>query len=127
MSYDDNKGPRDDIDKQSARPAFQALIYPGTPWRIKPHKQSPPAFLAVGFNDGTSAALARIYPLFKEAGVPAELHIYAGAGHPTGFRPKDGTPASKWQERFYEWLADRGFLKKTDPAPSNSPADAPRT
>jgi acetyl esterase/lipase len=115
MSYDAVENPVDDVDKQNAKPAFQALIYPGTPGRIKPNAQSPPVFMAVGFNDGTSIGLARIYPLFKEAGVPAELHIYAGAGHPTGFRPKDGTPASKWQERFYEWLDDRGFLSVSEP------------
>lgn len=105
-------GSTDPIDQQNAKPAFQALIYPGTPARIVPTKESPPAFLAIGFNDGAAVALARVFPLFKEVGVPAELHIYAGAGHPTGFRPKDNTPASKWQERFYEWLADRGFLTK---------------
>jgi endo-1,4-beta-xylanase len=109
------EGSSDPVDQQNAKPTFQGLIYPGTPWRIVPTKESPPAFMAIGFDDPSVAPLAKVFPLFKEVGVPAELHIYAGAGHPTGFRPKDNTPASKWRERFYEWLDDRGFLTKPGP------------
>ncbi|MES2694713.1 MAG: alpha/beta hydrolase, partial [Verrucomicrobiota bacterium] len=36
----------DPIDRQSARPDFQALIYPGKSSLIKPEKGAPPAFLA---------------------------------------------------------------------------------
>jgi len=55
------------------------------------------------------------------ATMPAELHIYAGSGHGFGFRPPSTInpqlsttqkPAGKWIERFEEWLADSGFLKK---------------
>src|SRR4051794_32559954 len=38
----------DPIDRQSAKPDFQALIYPGTSGKILPTKDSPPAFLACG-------------------------------------------------------------------------------
>ena len=44
--------------------------------------------------------------------VPAELHIYAGTGHGFGLQANDPKPAGKWIERFGEWLADSGFLKK---------------
>ena len=44
--------------------------------------------------------------------VPAELHIDAGSGHGFGLRANDPKPAGKWIERFEEWLADSGFLKK---------------
>ena len=80
-----------------------------------PTKDSPQAFMAVGFRDRTSEPLALAYTRFMQAGVPAELHVYANAGHPDGFREKDRTPASKWSERFYEWLDDRGMLKRGDP------------
>ena len=55
---------------------------------------------------------------FKQLEVPAELHSYAGSGHGFGFRPPStinspqSTNIGKWIERFEEWLADSGFLKK---------------
>jgi hypothetical protein len=44
--------------------------------------------------------------------VPAELHIYAGVGHGFGLRASNTGPASKWIDRFYEWLGESGFLKR---------------
>ncbi len=102
----------DPIDRQSARPDFQALIYPGKSGQIKPEAGAPPVFLAAGFNDrpDISEGLANVYLLFKKAGVPAELHIYAGAGHGFGLRPANTSPAGAWPVRFVEWLADRKLL-----------------
>ena len=108
---------------QSARPDFQALIYPGRLQRIEPATNSPPVFLVCGYNDrpDISEGLASVYLKFKQLKVPAELHIYAGSGHGFGFRPPSTLnpqlsttqkPAGKWIERFEEWLADSGFLKK---------------
>lgn len=110
----------DTIDRQPSRPAFQALIYPGRSNRIEPATNSPPVFLVCGYNDrpDISEGLASVYLKFKQLKVPAELHIYAGSGHGFGFRPpsttnsQPSTGTSKWIERFEEWLADSGFLKK---------------
>src|SRR5436309_11291463 len=41
----------DAVDRQNSRPAFQALIYPGSSRKIEPTKESPPAFLACAYND----------------------------------------------------------------------------
>src|SRR5205807_4127901 len=78
----------DPIERQSSRPDFQGLIYPGKSPLIKPTKDSPPAFLACGFKDrkDISEGLAEVYLLFKQAGVPADLHIYATANHGFGSR-----------------------------------------
>lgn len=105
-------GAADPIDRQSARPDFQALIYPGKSSLIKPEKGAPPAFLAAGFNDrkDISEGLAEVYLLFKRAGVPADLHIYAGAGHGFGLRETNKSPAGAWPQRFLEWLADQKLL-----------------
>ena len=54
---------------------------------------------------------------FKQLKVPAELHIYAGTGHGFGLRANNNQPAAKWIERFEEWLADSGFLKKRESIP----------
>ena len=102
----------DPIDRVSARPDFQALIYPGKSNLIIPEKGAPPVFLACGANDrpDISEGLPAVYLLFKKVGVPAELHIYAGAGHGFGLRAANKSPAGAWPERFREWLADRKFL-----------------
>ncbi len=102
----------DSIDRLSARPDFQALIYPGKSNLIIPEKGAPPVFLACGATDrpDISEGLPAVYLLFKKAGVPAELHIYAGAGHGFGLRAANKSPAGAWPERFREWLADRKFL-----------------
>jgi len=100
----------DPVERESARPAFQALIYPGEPDKILPTKDSPPAFLAAGNDDKLSAGVAQIYLRFKAAGVPAEVHIYRGVGHGFGFRPTNIYPYRTWLERFREWLEVGGFL-----------------
>jgi endo-1,4-beta-xylanase len=51
-----------------------------------------------------------VYLRFKRAGVPAELHIYAGAGHGFGLRESNKSPAGAWPTRLREWLVDRKFV-----------------
>lgn len=105
----------DPIGRQSSRPDFQALIYPGNASRIKPATNSPAAFLACGNNDrpDISEGLATVYLKFKQVNVPAELHIYAGVGHGFGLRASNTGPISKWLDRFDEWLGQSGFLKQS--------------
>ena len=100
------------IERQSARPSFQALIYPGNSPGILPAKDSPPAFLACGDKDrqDISEGLAEVYLRFKRAGASAELHIFAGIGHGFGLRDGMKGPVSNWPERFTEWLTSRAFL-----------------
>ncbi|MDX1951959.1 MAG: alpha/beta hydrolase [Verrucomicrobiota bacterium] len=104
---------QDPIEREQSKPAFQALIYPGRSDLIVPTKDSPPAFLAAGFKDrkDISEGLAEVYLRFKRAGVPADLHIYAGAPHGFGLRVTDRSPAGAWPERFVEWLADQKILQ----------------
>ena len=103
----------DAIDRQSSRPNFQALIYPGHSSRIKPTGKSPPAFLCCGSLDrpDISEGLAKAYLKFKHAGIPVELHIYSGIKHGFGLRPTSTGPISQWPQRLREWLAQSGFLK----------------
>lgn len=100
------------IDRQSSRPDFQALIYPGTSHLFEASKGMPPVFIACGYGDRPDIAegMAGLYLKYKAAGVKAELHIYSEAGHGFGYRPDKTGAASKWPERFVEWLADSGFL-----------------
>jgi len=105
---------RDTVDRLSAKPDFQALIYPGSSRNIEPTKESPPVFLACAYNDrpDISEGLANVYLKFKQAGVPAELHIYSSGGHGFGLRSSNRKPVGTWIARFEEWLADSGLLKQ---------------
>jgi endo-1,4-beta-xylanase len=102
----------DVVDRQSARPDFQILIYPGRSGDIVPTKDSPPAFLACGEKDrqDISEGLADVYLRFKRAGASAELHVYAGVGHGFGFRPTNKGPSATWPDRLVEWMDGRGLM-----------------
>ena len=104
----------DPIDHESAKPNFQALIYPGTSAKIQPTRDSPPVFLACGNLDrpDISQGLAEAYLRFKQVGVPAELHIYAKTGHGFGLTPKLRPPASEWPIQFEQWVNNLGFGRK---------------
>jgi endo-1,4-beta-xylanase len=115
MSFDGgNKEAADAIERESSKPEFQALIYPGSSRRFAPIKESPPVFIVCGYKDrpDISQGMAEVYLKFKQVGVPAELHIYASAGHGFGMRDKNTDAAGKWPTRFEEWLGDLGFLQK---------------
>ncbi len=102
----------DPVERQSCRPDFQVLIYPGSSKRFTVAAGMPPAFIACGADDrpDISEGMAALYLKYKEAKVPAELHIYAKTGHGFGFRPDNATPAGAWPERLVEWLEHLGFL-----------------
>jgi acetyl esterase/lipase len=115
MKHDDGaKDATDPIERASSRPNFQALMYPGGTGSFKVEPGMPPVFLAAGYKDRPDIAegLATLYLAYKAAKVPAELHIFANAGHGFGYRA-DAKPsgAARWPERFTEWLADSGLLK----------------
>jgi acetyl esterase/lipase len=105
----------DPVNRFDARPSFQGLIYPGQSQNIKPEKGSPPAFLCCGADDrpDISEGLPKVYLLFKQAGVPVELHIYANTPH--GFGAKTGTPAAGWPDCFREWLVNQKIIARPNP------------
>jgi acetyl esterase/lipase len=103
----------DPIERVGCRPDFQALIYPGTSDLFTVEQGMPPLFIACGYGDRPDIAkgMASLYLKYKEAGIKAELHIYANAAHGFGYRPGTTTAAGAWPFRFQEWLADSGLLK----------------
>jgi acetyl esterase/lipase len=104
------------VEREPARPDFQALIYPGRSRDIVPDAKSSPAFLAAAYDDrqDISEGLAEVYLRFKRAGVPAELHIYGSGGHGFGVRATNTRPVGQWLTRFVEWLRDRKILERTE-------------
>ena len=105
----------DPIDRLSARPDFQALVYSG-PLGIRGAtvtKDMPPTFLLVGDNDGAATVLVNHYLALKKAGVSSELHVYANTPHGFGLRDnKVNKPADSWPQRFEEFLTAQGMMKK---------------
>jgi acetyl esterase/lipase len=107
MRYDSVQLPVNDaIDRQSSRPNFQALIYPGNAGRFTVTPQSPPVFILCGYQDSPaiSEGMARLYLKYKEAGIPAELHIYSNIGHGFGIRDTNKGGYSEWPQRLLDWL-----------------------
>ncbi len=107
-----NDTAKDPIDRLSDKPNFQALIYPGNIRRFTVGVSSPPAFLAGGYKDrkDISEGLAELYLKYKQANIPAELHIYGNVGHGFGMRQTNSGAYSQWPQEFLQWLTDMGFV-----------------
>jgi acetyl esterase/lipase len=101
----------DPIERESCRPDFQVLIYPGSSQRFTVQPGMPPAFIALGAKDrdDISLGMAQLYLKYKAAGVPAELHIFSNAGHGFGYRPNTQNAAGDWPYRLRDWMIDSGF------------------
>ena len=111
------KDSADVIEQQSCRPDFQALIYPGSSGTFTAEAGMPPVFIAAGYSDRPDIAegMASLYLKYKAAKVPAELHLFANAGHGFGYRHNTKPSAvARWPERFTEWLSDSGLLKESE-------------
>lgn len=112
--------PGDGIDQVSCRPDFAVVVYPGylkakdkdelAPGLRIPSK-APPMFLVHGGADIISSPEHSVvlYKALLKAGVPAELHVYAGAAHDFGVRPSD-QPCSTWTQACATWMRYQGFL-----------------
>jgi acetyl esterase/lipase len=115
--------PVDAIDKVSCRPDFGIAVYSGY-LKAKDRDElapglrvpagTPPIFLAHGGADiiSTPEHSVFMYLALRRAGIPAELHIYAGAAHDFAVR-KVGHPCSNWTKHCVAWLNAQGFLKAT--------------
>ena len=73
---------------------------------------TPPIFLVHGGEDIISLPdhSVLMYLALKQAGIPAELHIYAGTAHDFGVRTNE-RPYSKWTASCADWLRASGFLR----------------
>lgn len=109
----------DDIDQASCDPDFAVLVYPaylvGEAGELRSEvtvsKETPPTFLAHAYDDPvTCKSSVEFFLALKNAGVPAELHVYDAGGHGYGLR-KTEQPVTTWNERCAEWMTSRGLLK----------------
>jgi dienelactone hydrolase len=103
----------DAIDKASAKPDFQALLYPAIPHEPRLTAGTPPAFMACGAQDrpDISQGLPKLYLDFEMLHLTAELHVYAGVGHGFGIRSSNPAPVSGWPMLFLQWMKQQGLLE----------------
>jgi len=110
-----SQGAPQPIDRESSKPAFQALIYPAIPSDeiAKLSKDTPPAFLLCGADDrpDISQALPELFTALRRAGVSAELHVFGGVGHGFGLRDSNHGPIAGWLGLFYGWLGQQRLLQ----------------
>ena len=104
----------------NARPEFVILGYPaylsvGPVGRdldpsLTPNSRTPPTFMIQAENDEQYIDSSLVYfRALKDAGVPAELHLYATGGHGFGMRPV-GFPEEHWERTATDWLRRIGML-----------------
>jgi acetyl esterase/lipase len=106
----------DPVERVSARPDFQILVYPG-PLGIPPTipKTAPQAFLVAASDDECcSAPVVELLTKLRAAGVPNEVHLFARGGHAFNMGAgRTERPGLKvWPLRLTDWLDDSGLLKK---------------
>lgn len=105
--------------KLSARPDFVLLGYPAYLYFPDDHERfnpaltpvakpngegTPPTFIIQAENDKSYIDSAlNYYRALKDAGIPAELHLYATGGHGFGMHPA-GTPEEHWPDTAATWL-----------------------
>lgn len=114
--------PVDAADSASCRPDFALLIYPAYLTQknngdqlapeLPVHAQTPPTFLLQTQDDPIRVENALYYYLaLKQAGVPAEIHLYAAGGHGYGLRPTD-KPVTRWPSLAEGWMQRLGLLNQ---------------
>ena len=120
----------DALDRISARPDFQVLVYPG-PLGVPAQavQDAPPAFIVAGSRDKCCAppALA-LYQQLVAAGVSAELHLYADTDHAFNMAQRsERVGIAHWPDRLADWLSDGGWLvPRSGAAPAGVPAPTPQ-
>lgn len=111
---------KDAFDDVSLRPDFCVLVYPayldGENFSLAPElkvtKDTPPTILIQTQDDKSyiNSSLFYYYAL-KEAGVPAEMHLYPSGGHGYGLR-NTGHTVNEWPYRVLSFLRDMKFISK---------------
>ena len=112
----------DDADQQSCRPDFAVAIYPGHLWMpergqygfnpdIHVTPSTPPTFLLQAETDSVDNVNQSLvyYVALKDAGVPAEMHLYTNGGHAFGLR-RTNDPITAWPQLVEQWLPTIGIV-----------------
>lgn len=111
--------PVDEADRESSRPDFAILLYPGHLWDETGAKTSlqlspwvaisataPPTLLIHAMDDPTdNVRHSMAYGLaLHDAGVPVDMRLYAKGGHAFGMRPASAPITTEWPDVVAKWL-----------------------
>lgn len=111
----------DAADKESCRPDFAVVLYPGHLWAderkfaltptVPVTRQTPPTFIVQAENDPVDSINHSLvyYIALKNAGVPVEMHLYAEGKHAFGLRPTK-FPITRWPQLMETWLHTIGMI-----------------
>jgi len=104
----------DPIDRLSCHPNFIIMIYPGPlfiPERVGP--DAPPAFLLAANDDKCcSSPILKLLQAYRDAGIPAEAHIYAQGNHAFNMGNRSQLLSIRgWPQRLTDWLNDSHILR----------------
>lgn len=111
-----NAGSADPVERQSSRPDFAVLAYPGmvSTATFTAGKDAPPTFIFVNSDDALSTASGEYFLAMKKAGASVEFHVFRRGGHGVGMTGRSaefaGMPESRWPELMREWMRDLGLL-----------------
>ena len=99
----------DPIDRLSASPNFQIMIYPG-PLGIPEvvPTNAPPSFWVAANDDRQPArTISEMLPKYRVAEVPMEVHLFAKGGHAFNMGTRSTLATLKgWPNRLADWLTD---------------------
>lgn len=113
----------DAADRESCRPAFAVVLYPGhlavpeERFALNPDvqvtPQTPPTFLLQAEDDPVDPVENSLvyYSALRKAGVPVDLHLFAKGGHAFGLR-RTKLPITRWPEFVEAWLRTIGMLSE---------------
>ncbi|MCB0659127.1 MAG: alpha/beta hydrolase fold domain-containing protein [Saprospiraceae bacterium] len=101
---------------RESRPDFAAPIYGAIFDSLIVPSDAPPIFVAAATDDNLQLAphSVAIYEAWRQAGKPAELHMYERGGHGFGMHQQK-LPTDEWIVRFGQWLQLHKYLDVVDP------------
>lgn len=113
--------PVDDADKESCRPDFAVIVYPGLLSieakgdALAPEMtittNTPPTILVQAEDDRVRVENSIYYYLaLKNAKVPAEMHLYPKGGHGYGLR-RTADSVTTWPNRVEDWMRARRLME----------------
>ena len=106
-----NDSSPDPIERQSSRPDFSVIVYPGfKPGSITVPKDAPPAFLVCADDDHSHVVTTvNLYLDLQKQGISSEMHIYAAGAHGFGMKASN-LPVATWPDRLLAWMTDRKLM-----------------
>lgn len=100
------------IGDRSTRPDFVALLYGGL--RTPVPADAPPAFIAAAADDAfLPDDSIQLYAAWRDAGAPAELHVYEQGGHGFDLTPR-GATSDNWFDALIRWMEARGLAGRAE-------------